>query len=177
MDVDDYDTDTVKSQLGEVLDGFSENIYQLLPDCPTVGFTRLDRELHASRSGEWSALREESGHLRRELTTHKLEDMVSEVEDYIARIRCLAVEVCMSGSDLLCLTLPLCLQPQNSVPDVIIWMLAGNKRVAVERIPSHLLMHSSRSAKACGKFCGRLQTIFLTVSHLPAVTVCDDVMV
>ena len=56
------------------------------------------------------------------------------------------------------------IQHQNSVPDVIIWMLAGNKRVAVKRIPSHLLMYS-KTAKARGKLCGKVQTIFLTVGH------------
>ena len=55
-------------------------------------------------------------------------------------------------------------QPQNSVPDVIIWMLSGNKRVAVHRIPSHLLMHSPK-AKACGKLCKKIQTIFLLVGR------------
>ena len=55
-------------------------------------------------------------------------------------------------------------QPQNCVPDVIIWMLAGNKRVAVKRIPSHLLMYS-KTAKARGKLCGKVQTIFLMVRH------------
>ena len=55
-------------------------------------------------------------------------------------------------------------QPQNCVPDVIIWMLAGNKRVAVKRIPSHLLIYS-KTAKARGKLCGKVQTIFLMVRH------------
>ena len=55
-------------------------------------------------------------------------------------------------------------QPQNCVPDVIIWMLTGNKRVAVKRIPSHLLIYS-KTAKARGKLCGKVQTIFLMVRH------------
>ncbi len=53
-------------------------------------------------------------------------------------------------------------QPQNSVPDVVVWMLSGQKRVAVKRIPSHELMYST-VAKARGKNCGKLQTIFLGV--------------
>ena len=55
-------------------------------------------------------------------------------------------------------------QPQNCIPDVIVWMLAGNKRVAVKRIPSNELMYSP-IAKARGKYCGKLQVINLTVSH------------
>ena len=61
-------------------------------------------------------------------------------------------------------------QPQNAVPDVIVWMLSGNDRVAVCRIPSHELMYSS-IAKARGKNCGKIQTIYLTVSELTNVIV------
>ena len=42
-------------------------------------------------------------------------------------------------------------------------MLAANKRVASTRIPSHELMYSD-TAKARGRHCGKMQTIFLTVS-------------
>lgn len=56
-------------------------------------------------------------------------------------------------------------QPQNCVPDVVIWMLSDNKRVAVKRIPSHKLMYSAVS-KCRGRYCGKLQTIYLTVSKL-----------
>ena len=59
----------------------------------------------------------------------------------------------------------LCIQPQNCIPDVVIWMLSGNKRVAVKRIPSHEIMYSC-NAKARGKKCGKLQVLFLTVSVL-----------
>ena len=55
-------------------------------------------------------------------------------------------------------------QPQNSVPDVVIWMLSDNKRVAVKRIPSHELMYSA-VGKCRGKNCGQLQTVYLTVSE------------
>ena len=56
------------------------------------------------------------------------------------------------------------MQPQNSVPDVIIWMLSDKKRVAVKRIPSHELMYSSTTQS--GKNCGKLMTIYLTVSAI-----------
>ena len=57
----------------------------------------------------------------------------------------------------------LLLQPQNTVPDVIIWMLSAGKRVASCRIPSHKLMYST-TAKARGQDCGKMQTVFLMVS-------------
>ncbi len=67
---------------------------------------------------------------------------------------CVCMYVCMYPS-----------QPQNCVPDVVIWMLAGNKRVAVKRIPSHEIMYSP-VAIARGKNCGKIQVMFLTVSQL-----------
>ena len=56
-------------------------------------------------------------------------------------------------------------QPQNSIPDVIIWMLSGNKRVACKRIPSHLVMFST-TAQSMGKLCAKQMTFFLTVSYV-----------
>ncbi|MEQ2168660.1 hypothetical protein GOODEAATRI_017114, partial [Goodea atripinnis] len=43
--------------------------------------------------------------------------------------------------------------PQNSMPDVVIWMLRGEKRVAYSRIPAHQILYSSYSDQACGQHC------------------------
>ncbi|KAK7901768.1 hypothetical protein WMY93_018537 [Mugilogobius chulae] len=51
--------------------------------------------------------------------------------------------------------------PQNSLPDVIIWMLRGEKRVAYSRIPANQVLYSSFSEQACGKSCGRAQSIYM----------------
>ncbi|XP_051968230.1 myoferlin isoform X1 [Xyrauchen texanus] len=51
--------------------------------------------------------------------------------------------------------------PQNSMPDVIIWMLRGEKRVAYTRIPAHLVIYSGYCEQACGQYCGKTQTIFM----------------
>uniref|UniRef100_A0A3B3BED9 Myoferlin like n=1 Tax=Oryzias melastigma TaxID=30732 RepID=A0A3B3BED9_ORYME len=52
-------------------------------------------------------------------------------------------------------------EPQNSIPDVIIWMFRGEQRVAYARIPAHQVLYSSHSKQACGKHCGKTQTIFM----------------
>lgn len=57
-------------------------------------------------------------------------------------------------------------QPQNSMPDVIIWMLRGEKRVAYTRIPAHQILYSTYSEQACGQHCGKTQTVFLKVHIL-----------
>uniref|UniRef100_A0A671PIH2 Myoferlin-like n=1 Tax=Sinocyclocheilus anshuiensis TaxID=1608454 RepID=A0A671PIH2_9TELE len=51
--------------------------------------------------------------------------------------------------------------PQNSMPDVIIWMLRGEKRVAYARIPANQVLYSTHSEQAIGKYCGRMQSIFM----------------
>ena len=43
IEVDAYDVDAVKSQIGEVLDMLSENLDQMLPPVPEQGFTRYVR--------------------------------------------------------------------------------------------------------------------------------------
>lgn len=56
-------------------------------------------------------------------------------------------------------------QPQNSMPDVIIWMLRGEKRVAFARVPANEILYSNFSEQARGKHCGRTKTIFMQVQN------------
>ena len=93
MEVENYDTETVKNELGEVLDSFSENLYQPLPMLPEQGFTQLDRLTREHRSQEWGALRADCDVLRRELTIRPLLEAVVEVEEYIGRLKSMAYEV------------------------------------------------------------------------------------
>ena len=60
-------------------------------------------------------------------------------------------------------------QPQNAIPDVVIWMISGNKRIGSCRIPASSLMFSETS-RCRGKMCGKFQTIFLTVSNIKEYT-------
>lgn len=53
------------------------------------------------------------------------------------------------------------IQPQQCIPDVVVWMLAGRKRVACTRIPAHKLFYSD--GKGRGQLCSKVQTLFLTV--------------
>ena len=64
----------------------------------------------------------------------------------------------------------LSVQPQNSLPDIVIWMLQGDTRVAYHRIPAHSVLFSSQH---CGKHCGELQTLFLKV-HTHTHTHCGE---
>ncbi|KAL5471557.1 hypothetical protein EMCRGX_G029682 [Ephydatia muelleri] len=80
-----------------------------------------------------------------------LEELSDETEVYVARLRLQTTE------------------PQNAIPDVVIWMISGNKRIASCRIPASSLMFSETS-RCRGKMCGKFQTIFLTVSNIKEYT-------
>lgn len=54
-------------------------------------------------------------------------------------------------------------QPQAGVPDVLLWLLSGPRRVACARVPAHCLVFSPRGRATCGRLCGRTQTLFLGV--------------
>eukprot|EP00731_Ephydatia_muelleri_P020360 Em0013g87a len=72
-----------------------------------------------------------------------LEELSDETEVYVARLHLQTTE------------------PQNAIPDVVIWMISGNKRIGSCRIPASSLMFSETS-RCRGKMCGKFQTIFLT---------------
>lgn len=54
-------------------------------------------------------------------------------------------------------------QPQAGLPDVLLWLLQGERRVACARVPATDLMFSRSGPNACGRLCGRIQTLFLVV--------------
>ncbi|KAK5618564.1 hypothetical protein CRENBAI_016486 [Crenichthys baileyi] len=70
----------------------------------------------------------------------ELSSVLEQAEDWANRLRTMAEE------------------PQNSLPDIVIWMLQGDRRVAYHRIPAHTVLFSQQY---CGKHCGELQSIFL----------------
>ncbi|XP_021230390.1 fer-1-like protein 5 [Numida meleagris] len=60
-------------------------------------------------------------------------------------------------------------EPQAGVPDVLLWLRSGTRRLACARVPAHRLACSSRSPAACGRLCGRTHTLMLgTPGHLHA---------
>lgn len=48
------------------------------------------------------------------------------------------------------------------MPDVIVWMLSGKKRIAYYRIPAYEVLYSPKE-ECLGKYCGKLRTITLKV--------------
>ncbi|XP_075791273.1 myoferlin isoform X1 [Pelodiscus sinensis] len=103
--------------------------------------TVLDTQIQKLRLKSLKFIQEAATRMRNEATDVKA--TTAEIEDWLDKLAQLTEE------------------PQNSMPDVIIWMIRGEKRLAYARIPTHQVLYSTTSSEASGKYCGKTQTIFL----------------
>ncbi|NXD01514.1 FR1L4 protein, partial [Certhia familiaris] len=85
--------------------------------------------------------------VRRHLTRDNIKEKVKETRRILAKIRFMAKE------------------PQCTLPDVLIWMLSNNKRVAYARIPAQNILYSVVEEEK-GKDCAKIQTVFMKVPGL-----------
>ncbi|KAM9834420.1 dysferlin isoform 5-T5 [Syngnathus typhle] len=134
------DMDELELRVVEMLDQVIIDCSQELPSIerwPCA--TPLDRSLRHIRSLHLQQIMAAALALKHGPAT-ELSIVMEQAEDWASRLRELAEE------------------PQNSLPDIVIWMLQGERRVAYHRIPAHTVLYSERHG---GKHCGQLQTIFL----------------
>ncbi|XP_025846556.1 myoferlin isoform X1 [Vulpes vulpes] len=103
--------------------------------------TILDTQIRKLRSRSLSQIHEAAVRMRSEAT--EVKSTLAEIEDWLEKL------------------LQLTEEPQNSMPDIIIWMIRGEKRLAYARIPAHQVLYSSSGETASGKYCGKTQTILL----------------
>ncbi|XP_057593481.1 myoferlin isoform X3 [Hippopotamus amphibius kiboko] len=103
--------------------------------------TVLDTQIRKLRCRALSQIHEAAVRMRSEAT--EVKSMLAEIEDWLDKLMQLTEE------------------PQNSMPDIIIWMIRGEKRLAYARIPAHQVLYSTSGENASGKYCGKTQTIFL----------------
>ncbi|KAM6949272.1 LOW QUALITY PROTEIN: dysferlin [Aplochiton taeniatus] len=101
--------------------------------------TPLDRSLRHQRGLLLGQMEKAASALKHGPAT-ELSVVMEQAEDWANRLRSIAEE------------------PQNSLPDVVIWMMQGDRRVAYHRIPAHSVLFSKQH---CGKHCGQLQTVFM----------------
>uniref|UniRef100_A0AC11DNX8 Fer-1 like family member 5 n=1 Tax=Ovis aries TaxID=9940 RepID=A0AC11DNX8_SHEEP len=52
-------------------------------------------------------------------------------------------------------------EPQMNLPDVMIWLMSREQRVAYAQVPAHSVLFSPDGAQHSGRFCGKTQTLFL----------------
>uniref|UniRef100_A0A8B9BVR5 Myoferlin n=1 Tax=Anser brachyrhynchus TaxID=132585 RepID=A0A8B9BVR5_9AVES len=103
--------------------------------------TVLDTQIEKLRLKSLKQIGEAATRMRNEATDVKA--TLTEIEDWLDKLLQLSEE------------------PQNSMPDVIIWMIRGEKRLAYARVPAHQVLYSTTSPESSGKYCGKTQTIFL----------------
>ncbi|KAJ6668914.1 hypothetical protein lerEdw1_007723 [Lerista edwardsae] len=103
--------------------------------------TVLDTQIQRLRLKSLQQIQEAAARLRNEARDVKA--TLPDIEDWLDRLIQLSEE------------------PQNSMPDVIIWMIRGEKRLAYVRIPAHQVLYATTCPEASGKYCGKTQTIFL----------------
>ncbi|KAG7226386.1 hypothetical protein INR49_013797 [Caranx melampygus] len=106
-----------------------------------ANLTSLDIQIKKLRDNALTTIMEGARRMREEAS--EIRDTLADIESWAEKLKMLAEE------------------PQNSMPDVIIWMLRGEKRVAYSRIPAHQILYSTYSEQACGQHCGKTQTVFL----------------
>nr|XP_009914813.1 PREDICTED: fer-1-like protein 4 isoform X4 [Haliaeetus albicilla] len=85
--------------------------------------------------------------VRRRLTRANIKEKVKETRRILAKLRFMAKE------------------PQCTLPDVLIWMLSNNRRVAYARVPAQDILYSVVEEEK-GKDCAKIQTVFMKVPGL-----------
>uniref|UniRef100_A0A8D0GFF7 Myoferlin n=1 Tax=Sphenodon punctatus TaxID=8508 RepID=A0A8D0GFF7_SPHPU len=135
-----------ESRLAEVwlklIDELIEDTSKPFPNIEgKANVTILDTQIQKLRLRSLQQIQEAAVRMRNEATDMKA--TWTEIEDWLDKLMQLTEE------------------SQNSIPDVIIWMIRGEKRIAYARIPAHQVLYSTTSPESSGKYCGKTQTIFL----------------
>nr|XP_042123007.1 otoferlin isoform X3 [Peromyscus maniculatus bairdii] len=104
--------------------------------------TRLDRERLKSCMRELESMGQQAKNLRAQVKRHTVRDKLRLCQNFLQKLRFLADE------------------PQHSIPDVFIWMMSNNKRIAYARVPSKDLLFSIVDEEL-GKDCAKVKTLFL----------------
>ncbi|XP_055233578.2 otoferlin isoform X3 [Gorilla gorilla gorilla] len=104
--------------------------------------TRLDRERLKSCMRELENMGQQARTLRAQVKRHTVRDKLRLCQNFLQKLRFLADE------------------PQHSIPDIFIWMMSNNKRVAYARVPSKDLLFSIVEEET-GKDCAKVKTLFL----------------
>uniref|UniRef100_A0A8C6NCD3 Uncharacterized protein n=1 Tax=Melopsittacus undulatus TaxID=13146 RepID=A0A8C6NCD3_MELUD len=104
--------------------------------------TRLDRERLKSCMRELENMGQQATTLRSQVKKNTMKDKLKLVQNFLQKLRFLADE------------------PQHTIPDVFIWMMSNNKRIAYARVPSKDILYSIVDEEM-GKDCAKVNTIFL----------------
>uniref|UniRef100_A0A3B5L567 Otoferlin n=1 Tax=Xiphophorus couchianus TaxID=32473 RepID=A0A3B5L567_9TELE len=114
-------------------------------DVNLAGRTKLDRERLKSCMREMllqDSMGQQAKQIRTQVKKNTVKEKLKLAQNFLQRLRFLADE------------------PQHSIPDVFIWMMSNNKRIAYARIPSKDILFSVVDEET-GKDCGKVKAVFL----------------
>uniref|UniRef100_M3ZM87 Otoferlin a n=1 Tax=Xiphophorus maculatus TaxID=8083 RepID=M3ZM87_XIPMA len=112
-------------------------------DVNLAGRTKLDRERLKSCMREMQdSMGQQAKQIRTQVKKNTVKEKLKLAQNFLQRLRFLADE------------------PQHSIPDVFIWMMSNNKRIAYARIPSKDILFSVVDEET-GKDCGKVKAVFL----------------
>ncbi|EZA59254.1 Otoferlin, partial [Ooceraea biroi] len=109
---------------------------------PGVGKTKLDKERTKLCQRELENIGIMSRNLKALVTKSSFKERLKTAQSYLQKLKFLVED------------------PQDSLPDVFIWVISSGRRVAYQRIPGRELIYSVVDEE-CGRHCGKVQTMFL----------------
>ncbi|XP_054617207.1 otoferlin isoform X8 [Dunckerocampus dactyliophorus] len=132
----------LRGVLEELSIGCSRFVHLANKDINQAGRTKLDRERLKSCMREMDNMGQQGKQMRTQVKKNTVKDKIKLVQNFLQRLRFLADE------------------PQHSIPDVFVWMMSNNKRIAYARIPSKDILYSVVDEET-GKDCGKVKAVFL----------------
>ncbi|XP_061741613.1 otoferlin isoform X14 [Nerophis ophidion] len=132
----------LRGVLEELSIGCSRFVNLANKDINQAGRTKLDRERLKSCMREMDNMGQQAKQMRTQVKKNIVKEKLKLVQNFLQRLRFLADE------------------PQHSIPDVFVWMMSNNKRIAYARIPSKDILYSVMDEET-GKDCGKVKAVFL----------------
>ncbi|XP_046836781.1 otoferlin isoform X1 [Vespa crabro] len=109
---------------------------------PGVGKTKLDKERTKLCQREMESIGTMARNLKAIITKNSFKERLKTAQSYLQKLKFLIED------------------PQDSLPDVFIWVISSGRRVAYQRISCRELIYSIVDEE-CGRNCGKVQTMFL----------------
>uniref|UniRef100_A0A673HFN2 Otoferlin-like n=1 Tax=Sinocyclocheilus rhinocerous TaxID=307959 RepID=A0A673HFN2_9TELE len=136
-----YPERRLRGVLEELSIGCSTFVTLANNDQNQTGKTKLDRERLKLCMQELENMGQQAKNMRSQVKKSNVKDKIKLAQNFLHKLRFFSDE------------------PQHSVPDIYIWMISNNKRIAYARVPSKDILFSSVEEET-GKDCGKVQTTF-----------------
>ncbi|KAK3542372.1 hypothetical protein QTP86_025854 [Hemibagrus guttatus] len=137
-----YPERRLRGVLEELSTGCNRFVTLANKDQNQTGVTKLDRERLKSCLREMESMAQQAKTMRSQVKKNTVRDKLKLAQNFLQKLRFMADE------------------PQHSIPDVFIWMISNNKRIAYARIPSKDILYSIVDEEM-GKDCGKVKAVFL----------------